>query len=188
MSNDVFAGDNTNVAPFPPSSRKEGAMPRAGRPHELTGWTVLYLIVSFFAVVIGVNAFMAHEALSTFGGLETDSAYKAGQAFERDVAMAKAQDAQHWQVDATVTPTGDGAVLDIVARDASGALLSGVTATAVFARPTDQRLDRAVTVTEDAPGHFRGSADISAGQWDLIIELSRHGDRQFRSKNRVVIR
>jgi hypothetical protein len=29
---------------------------------------------------------------------------------------------------------------------------------------------------------------IESGQWDLILELSRRGDRLFRSKNRVVIR
>ena len=63
----------------------------------------LGLMVAFFGVVIGVNGLMAHEALSTFGGVETDSAYQAGQMFERDVAMAKAQDARHWQVDAKVT-------------------------------------------------------------------------------------
>jgi len=189
MSNDLFTGDGSSAASFPRLAGKAAKAARARQPRELTGWMVLYLMVAFFAVVIGVNAFMAHEALSTFGGVETDSSYKAGQMFERDVAMAKAQDAQHWQVDAKVTAAADrGALLDIVARDASGAPLAGMTATALFARPTDQRLDRAVAVTETGAGHFRGTADIAAGQWDLIIELSRQGDRLFRSKNRVVIR
>jgi len=185
MSNDLFASDDANVVRFPLRPHETGGK----QPRELTGWTVLYLLVCFFAVVIGVNAFMAHEALSTFGGVETDSSYKAGQMFERDLAMAKAQDARHWQVDAKVTPAADGvAVLDIAARDASGAPLTGMTASALFARPTDQRLDHTIAVGEDAPGHFHGSADISAGQWDLIIELARQGDRVFRSKNRVIVR
>jgi nitrogen fixation protein FixH len=78
---------------------------------------VLSLMVAFFAVVIGVNAFMAHAAMSTFGGVETESSYRAGQMFERDVAQAKVQDDQHWQVQAKVTPAADGsAVLDIIAR------------------------------------------------------------------------
>lgn len=157
------------------------------QPCEVTGRMVLGMMLAFFAVIIGVNAFMAHEALSTFGGVDTDSAYRAGQLFERDVAMAKAQDAQHWQVDAKVTPTGADAILDIVARDASGAPLAGLTATALFARPTDRRFDREVAVSEDTLGHFRGNAEISAGQWDLIIELSRRGERLFRSKNRIVL-
>jgi nitrogen fixation protein FixH len=156
---------------------------------EITGRTVFALLVAFFGVVIGANAFLAHEALSTFGGMEIDSPYRAGQLFEREVALARAQDAQHWQVDAKVMPAANGStLLHIFARDATGAPLVGMTATAVFARPTDRRLDRAVAIIEDAAGRFRGSVDIAAGQWDLLIELSRHGDRLFRSKNRVVIR
>lgn len=188
MSNDLFAGDNPNVIPLRPLPRKEGKMADPRQPRELTGWTVLYLILAFFAVIFGVNAFMAHEALSTFGGVETDSSYKAGQMFERDVAMAKAQDAQHWQVDARMTPAADGTTrIDIVAHDASGAPLTGLTATALFERPTDRRLDRTAVVSEGASGHFHGSAEIAAGQWDLVIELSRQGDRVFRSVNRIVV-
>jgi nitrogen fixation protein FixH len=180
MPNDAFVGRETKL----PLPWKE-----ARKPREVTGWMVLVFMIAFFAVVVGVNAFMAHKALSTFGGVEIDSSYRAGQMFERDVAMAKAQDAQHWQIDAKVTAAADGATrLDIAARDALGAPLTGLVATALFARPTDRRLDRAVTVSEDAAGHFRGRADIAAGQWDLVIELSRQGERLFRSKNRVLIR
>lgn len=181
MSNDIHFEADSEPHPLWWGSTK--------RPRELTGRMVLGLLVSFFVIIIGVNAFMAHEALSTFGGVDTDSSYRAGQVFEHDVAMAKAQDARHWQVDAQVTPAADGgAVLNIDARDASGAPLGGMTATVLFARPTDRRLDRVVLLKEQAPGRFRGTADIAAGQWDLVIELSRQGDRLFRSKNRVVIR
>jgi nitrogen fixation protein FixH len=180
MPNDSFANGAAKSAHVWQHERK---------PRELTGWMVFGMMVAFFAVVFGVNAFMAHEALSTFGGVEIESSYQAGQMFERDVAMAKAQDAQRWQVDAKVSAAASGAaLLDITPRDASGAQLTGMTATALFARPTDRRLDRAVTISEDAPGHFHGSADITAGQWDLVIELSRQGERVFRSKNRVLIR
>jgi nitrogen fixation protein FixH len=180
MSNDSFANGAAKTARVWQRERK---------PREFTGWMVLGMMIAFFAVVFGVNAFMAHKALSTFGGVEIESSYQAGRMFERDVAMAKAQDAQRWQVDAKVSAAADGAaLLDITARDASGTQLTGMTATALFARPTDRRLDRAVTVSEDAPGHFHGSADIAAGQWDLVIELSCQGERVFRSKNRVFIR
>lgn len=163
-------------------------MDEAG-PRQLTGRMVLAMMIAFFAVIIGVNGFMAHEALSTFRGVDADSAYKAGQQFEQEVAAAQAQDAEHWRVDAKVTPDADGAVLlDVTARDAAGKPLSGLTATAVFARPTDRRLDRSMPVSEDAPGHFHGNAAVAAGQWDLILEFSREGDRLFRSKNRVIIK
>lgn len=158
------------------------------RVTEITGRMVFGLLVGFFAVVVGVNGIMIHEAISTFGGLETQSSYRAGQLFEREVRMAKAQEAQHWKVEAQVTPAGDGsAVLDIGAHDAAGLPL-GLDASARFERPTDRRLDRTVDLSEEAPGRFRGSAKISSGQWDLVIELSRGGERLFRSTNRVVLR
>jgi nitrogen fixation protein FixH len=180
MSNEPYPSDGANL-PSPLLTAKK-------RPREVTGWMVLGLMVAFFAVVIAVNVFMAHAALSTFGGVETESSYRAGQTFEHDVAMAKAQDDQHWQVEAKVTSAADGsAILDIVARDAAGAPLTGLLATALFARPIDRRLDRTIAVSESASGHFHGSAEVAAGQWDLVIELSRHGERLFRSKNRVVL-
>ena len=155
---------------------------------ELTGRTVLFLMVAFFTVIVGVNTFMVFQALSTFGGVETESSYRAGQAFERDVALANAQDARHWQVHAEVTAApGGGTAVDVMALDAAGAPLVGLTATTLLARPTDRRLDRIVAMTELTPGRYKGHDAIAPGQWDLIIELARDGERVFRSKNRVVL-
>jgi len=159
------------------------------RPHQITGLIVLGFMIAFFAIIVGVNVFMAHAAISTFGGVETASSYHAGQMFERDVAMAKAQDAQHWRVDAKLTRAADGTTLiDITAHDGAGAPVSGVAASAQFARPTNRRLDRTIMVGQTGPGHFVGNADLAAGQWDLVIELSRQDERLFRSKNRVVLK
>ena len=85
---------------------------REPQPGQITGLMVLGFMIAFFAIIVGVNVFMAHAAISTFGGVETASSYHAGQMFERDVAMAKAQDAQHWRVDAKLTRAADGTTLD----------------------------------------------------------------------------
>lgn len=162
----------------------DGAPP----PRQWTGQMLLFCLLGFFGVVFVANGVMVREALSTFGGLETESAYKAGRMFEEEVAMAKTQDARQWHVDAKVTPAADDARLDIDVRDAAGRPLTGIDAAATFERPTDRRMDRDVALTESEPGRFHGSVEVLAGQWDLVIELSRHGDRQFRSKNRVILR
>ena len=157
--------------------------------HQITGLMVLGFMIAFFVIIVGVNVFMAHAAISTFGGVEIASSYHAGQMFERDVAMAKAQDAQHWRVDAKLTRAADGTTLiDITAHDGAGAPVSGVAASAQFARPTNRRLDRTIMVGQTGPGHFVGNTDLAAGQWDLVIELSRQDERLFRSKNRVVLK
>jgi nitrogen fixation protein FixH len=169
---------------FSPVSGETQAQPR-----QITGVMVLGFMLAFFAIIVGVNAFMAHAALTTFGGVETASSYQAGQAFEREVALAKLQDAQHWHVDAKLSRAADGTTrLDIDAQDESGAPVGDVAANVQFARPTDRRLDHAVTVRRTAPGRFVGNTELAAGQWDLLIELSRQGERLFRSKNRVILK
>jgi nitrogen fixation protein FixH len=180
MADDLFS-HHVNALPY--SVRTERSEPR-----ELTGRVVLALLLAFFGVIFFVNGILVHKALSTFGGVETDSPYHEGQMYESEVAMAKAQDAQHWQVNGQVTTAADGsALIDIAARDAAGKVLAGMDAAVSLERPTDRRMDRAIVVNEDRPGHFRGSASVAAGQWDLVIELSRQGERQFRSVNRIVL-
>jgi nitrogen fixation protein FixH len=155
---------------------------------KVTGRTVLVWLVAFFGIVGLVNAAMIRAAVSTYGGLETESSYQAGLAFARETAEARAQDALHWRVDARLAPARDGATLVIDARDADGRPLRGLAATARLVHPTDQRDDHAVVLQETRPGEFSGATAAAAGQWDLVIELARDGTRVFRSKNRVMLR
>jgi nitrogen fixation protein FixH len=82
---------------------KRASLKGGGNSPQLTGRMVFFSLLGFFGVVFVVNGVMIHEALSTFGGLETKSSYKAGRMFEQEVAMAKAQDARQWHVEAKVT-------------------------------------------------------------------------------------
>jgi nitrogen fixation protein FixH len=155
---------------------------------EITGRTVLFSLLAFFGVVITVNGVMAVAAVSTFGGLETESSYKAGLAFAGEVAAAQAQEARHWRVEASLAPAADGTNIQILARGADGRPLAGLEAAAIVLHPTYQRLDHTIRMAEDSPGHFSGRAALEPGQRDVVIELSRGGERLFRSKTRVVLR
>lgn len=158
-----------------------------GRPRPVTGRMVLVCLIAFFAVVFAANGILVGAALSTFSGLETSSSYQAGLAFARDAAAAHAQDELRWQVKAKVQPIAGRTQVDIDARDAAGRPLSGLTATAHLAHPNDRRADLDVSLSEGTSGQFRGTAGAVVGQWDVIIELSRDGERMFRSRNRVVV-
>jgi nitrogen fixation protein FixH len=149
---------------------------------------VFICLVAFFAVVAGVNAIMIRAAVSTFGGVETESAYKAGLAFAREIANVQEQDGLHWDVRARVMREADGIVVEVAARDLAGQPIPNLQAMAQLAHPTDRRADRTIGIAANAPGLFRGTTADASGQWDLVIELSRDGTRLFRSKNRVWIR
>lgn len=159
------------------------------RPRELTGRAVLFWLLGFFGFVMAVNAVMVKAATSTFGGVETASSYKAGLMFKQEVAAAERQDGRHWRIDGRLgRDSGGGAVLDIEARDAQGAPVTGLTAKAVLAHPADARLDQVIVLSRFGAGQFRGQTPAEAGQWELIVDLYRGEERVYRSRNRVTLR
>jgi nitrogen fixation protein FixH len=155
----------------------------------LTGRTVLFCLLAFFGVVIGVNLVMMKLAMDTLSGTEVDSAYRASLAFNSDVAAARAQESRGWQVNAHIERKADGvAVVAVEARNGNGAPLSGIGFTARLARPTDKRADRIVALAERGSGTFRGATSgVEPGQWDLVIEAEGSAGRLFLSTTRVVL-
>jgi nitrogen fixation protein FixH len=156
------------------------------KPRELTGRAVLIALVAFFAVVGGVNGVMIWFATSTFGGVEVASSYKAGLKFQDELDAVRAQDARHWQVEARLERGHDGADVIVSLRDAAGAPITGVAVAARLNHPADARHDHDVAMAAAGPGLFKGTTDAAlAAQWDLVIDVTRDGERMFRSKGRV---
>lgn len=158
-----------------------------GRP--LTGRKVLLMLVAFFGSVTLVNVVMIQAAVSTFGGVDTPSSYKAGLAFKAEEAAAAAQNARHWTVDADLSPAGEGGeTLTVEVKDRLGNPVRDADVTARLTHPIDERLDVAVAMTDTGSGVYKGVAAAGAGQWRLVIEIARDGERLFRSENRIVVR
>lgn len=56
-------------------------------------------------------------------------------------------------------------------------------------RPADRRLDQAVELFAIGGAVYRRRvAQLSAGQWDLVLEGDRYGERVFLSRNRVILK
>jgi nitrogen fixation protein FixH len=158
-------------------------------PQEVTGRTVLFALVAFFAVIFAANFTLATFAVTTFGGVETKNAYQAGLAYSREIVAARAQEARHWKIEATLSPLrDDGVTVEVAAKDAAGRPLAEIDLIATFAHPADRRQDRLVALNAISVGKYRGRVEIAAGQWDLALEASRDGTRMFRSKSRVQVR
>jgi len=158
-------------------------------PKPLTGRKVLFVLLAFFGVVIGVNMIMMRLAIQTLPGTDVDSAYSASLAYENEIAAARDQNTRNWKVDAHIQRSADGSTtLQVEARDNSGEPMSGVKFHGRFERPTDRRADQSVALAETGIGIYRGSApQIAPGQWDLVLEGDAAGRRMFLSKNRVLL-
>lgn len=162
----------------------------APRPaKEITGRIVLLCLLGFFGVVVAVNAVMIRAATTTFGGVETASAYKVGLAFNHEIAAGHAQEARHWSVNGKLAHNAVGeATLSVTVRDRNGAPPPAIALTARLLHPADTRRDHAIAVRQIAPGVFHGDVHADAGQWDLRIDITRDGEQLFRSKSRVTLR
>lgn len=163
-------------------------MRESKKPRELTGRAVLLWLVAFFGVVFAVNGWLVQAATSTFGGLDTPSSYQAGLKFESEIARAERQQALRWQVDGKLKRDRAGeAVLDVSVRDAQGQPVGDLTADATLEHPANAQFDEVIHLAKTGAGAFHGVAQGRAGQWDLIVDFYRGGERMFRSRSRVTL-
>jgi len=159
-------------------------------PKAITGRTVLAWLLGFFAVVFAANAVFIYLALGSFPGVVVESSYEAGQAYNSEIAAAKAQAELNWQVSTEIVRTGpENGKLVVTAADADGAPLYGVTLTALLRNPVHEGADVAITLNADGGGRYVGTVDdLADGNWTLILEIEQDGSRKFRSENRFFLK
>jgi nitrogen fixation protein FixH len=163
---------------------------RADGGWRFTGWMALAILVGFFGVMLVANGSLVYYALSTFSGEQEASPYEHGLAYDKDIAAAREQEARQWRVSVKALRPNPGAPasIDVAMRDAQNAPLEGLKVNATLEFPADKKLDARASLKEAAPGEYRADAVLAAGQWDLVIEARRNGERLFRSVNRIVLR
>lgn len=152
---------------------------------KVTGRTVLVWLLGFFGIIFAVNAWMAYSAIRTFSGVDTENAYRAGLAYDSEIAAAEAQRARGWSVEARLTGAEPQRTMEIDARDRAAVPLAGLSVRARLVHPSDRRRDVDVALTEAGGGTYRGTFAAPNGERDLVIELFRDDKRMFRSQNRV---
>lgn len=159
---------------------------RSPRRREITGGMVLAGLIAFFAVVMTVNLIMARYAITTFAGMETESSYQAGLAFETEAEAAGKQAARHWDVEVALDSPGGGTrVILAEVKDDRGAPQSALVARGQFHHPADARKDVALALQAVGNGRYRATVTAPPGQWDLVIDFAQGDERVFRSRNRV---
>lgn len=166
------------------------SMITSSAPTGLTGRHVFLILLAFFGTIAAADAFLVWSAIQSWTGAETTSAYRAGQLYGGEFARARAQAALGWRLDMAVERKASGAALvRVTALDAAGAALAGRKLTATLQRPTDKRADRSVDLAEGRGGLYTGElAELSAGQWDLVVEVQEQGALALRRKIRLVLR
>jgi nitrogen fixation protein FixH len=155
----------------------------------LRGAHVLLIFIGFFLTIFAVNGVMVYEARSTFGGLETDDAYRKGLAYNSRLVEAETQNKLGWRDDVVHIP--DRQLVRISMADHSGAPISGLAIKGEIGRPATDRFDRQLAFIESAPGNYEVDAKgLEPGWWILDVEARKSGDGAvlYEAKERVWIK
>ena len=88
---------------------------------------------------------------------------------------------------AKIASTTEGASVSFAVLDAADRPVTGADIIARLRHPIDERRDIVMAVREIGSGNYAGRAPTAPGQWTLDIEVSKRGERLFRSMNRVTI-
>ena len=150
-----------------------------GKP--LTGRKVLAIFVGAFALIVGVNVFMAWNAIGTFPGLEVKNSYVASQTFDAERA---AQEALGWETSAAVE--GDSVQLTITGPDGKPARVESIEAT--IGRATHRGDDQVLAFRQNEFGvHVAQVAPLDFGKWDVRFVATAANGTPFRQRLIVIL-
>ncbi len=154
-----------------------------GKP--ITGRTVLFSMLGFFAVIFAVNGTFMYFAISSFPGLSTDGAYEKGLAYNQTLANAAKQTEIGWESHVALSQQGD-LVVQITNRQGFGA--GGLEVEAVLMRPAQEKLDQTRVLEEKSPGQYAAQlAPLLEGKWHVQISARSEGHAVFYKVHSVMI-
>lgn len=136
-----------------------------------TGRHIAVILVAFFAVVIGVNVFMARSAISTFGGVVVENSYVASQNYNTWLDEAAREKALGWQAEARRQADGR------VAVTFTGAPATGLTLSGDAWHPLGRLPDQQLRFTRQADGTYLSDASLPEGRWKLRIQAVAGADK-----------
>lgn len=162
--------------------------PEAKPVKKFTGKHALIWIVSFFLVIFTANAIMATIAIGTWGGLETDNAYRKGIFYNNEIAAAEEQKASGWQISLSHTPTSlMGDRLDVSVTWPKDDL-PPATVSALITRAVTNAYDQEITLTRTGNNIYTAPLSLPfKGQWHVNILVKRTKDTIYQFKDKIFI-
>jgi nitrogen fixation protein FixH len=151
-----------------------------GKP--LTGRKVFAIFAGAFALIIGVNLFMAYSAIGTFPGLEVANSYVASQSFDADRV---AQEALAWDVTAALD--GDDVLaLTILGPGGQPARVEAIEGT--IGRATQRTSDQVLAFARNDRGvHVAPITPLDAGKWELRFVATAANGVAFKQRIELIV-
>lgn len=151
----------------------------ASKGRELTGRTVLVIVLAFFGTVFAANFALIYGALSTFPGVVVDDSYVASQEWNDRVA---AQQALGWKARIDYMP-GE---LDVVMTGRDGAPVPGLSVSVVVGRPGSEAQDHYLDLAPSAAG-YSAPLELAPGRWRVELVATDGDGARFRAHSEFIV-
>jgi len=152
-------------------------------------WWIPWCFVAFFAVMFIANGTMVYFAVTTFTGVETNSAYRDGLSYNKKLEAQAIQRALGWQTALAFEHGRDqSGSLQLTLSDRDGGAINGADVVVHFVRPTHAGSDFQDRL--DPRGSGRYATEVAfplPGLWDVEMTIQ-HPRGQHRFKERVFIK
>ncbi|WP_219894147.1 FixH family protein [Aquisediminimonas profunda] len=139
---------------------------------RFTGWHMTAILVGFFSIVIAVNVYMAHAAISTFGGTVVDNSYVASQEFNGWLAAAKKQQQLGWKTGVSL----DSRRHVRIAASLAGGAIEGLNGSGQASHPLGATLPITLTFSVAADGSLQSAQALPTGRWLVHAVLRSSGE------------
>lgn len=144
----------------------------------VTGRSVLWWVVSFFAVIFIANFAFVYFALTSWTGLSTENAYEKGVRYNEVIDEAEAQKKLGWRSQVTL----GGGNLVVRLSDKTGKSLTGLSVRVNLIRPVEEGHDFTLTLTETNAGNYQAPVKFTRlGRWHAEVLV----DRKYRMRHEV---
>ncbi len=148
-----------------------------------TGWHMATITISFFAVIIAVNLTLAVFASTSWTGLVVANSYVASQKFNRDVEIARQQQALGWQMNLTF----HRGLARISFLDRDSRPMTGLDIRAVLQWPTDEAGDQVLQLQDAGAGIYLAHVPINRGVWTADITAKNTDQKLMRFVQRIIV-
>ena len=152
-------------------------------PRQFTGWHMLVVMLSFFALIIGVNVYFAVVAMRSWTGLVVEDSYASGQDYNEKVQRTEAQLALGW----TSTLTYAAGTFSFGLLDGKGAPLAASDVSAQITRPLGDRDVKLIALQSQPDGSFSAPIALGSGAWNVVVIAHTTPHGAYERRDQIIV-
>jgi nitrogen fixation protein FixH len=141
---------------------------------KFTGRKMLIWMLSFFGVIIAVNAVFITKALQSNSGVVTENPYEVGLSYNKILEKRSKQEALGWK---GMTAVESKSLLVYTLTDKSGKPITGAKVSVDMLRPVQKGYDFTLPLNDDGNGRYSAKLKVPvAGSWTAHVSVVRDAD------------